>query len=121
VEVPKRFADERAAAIIEQRERELRAQGEKVQKTAAETLSAVAETMSASLHLAVRLIPYVPKGTRARLIKDVELSSEAKQELLRWADETPEMATGTLRDLLLDLTPPPARPAAPDDPKPHSL
>lgn len=111
VEVHKKLAGDRAAAMIERAQRELEREREQyveaTKKTTTDAVTATTkEAVSESARIAIEMtikamvpyvgvmasfLPFVPKSERLRIIKESKLPDERKTELLRMAEETREL------------------------------
>jgi hypothetical protein len=88
----KELVDKKAAAIVEDAEREFR---EKRTATV-EEIKRLSEQYGESLGMVLQLMPWVPKSHRALVIAQTKLPDPLKKGLADWAAGAPEWSAGGL-------------------------
>ena len=103
VDVHKRLADERAAALIERAERNFQEQRAQHGQLTKQMVGDAIVSLVPYSSIAIRFLPYVPKEERLRIINNSKLGDEFKAEMLKWAEETPYIQPGSLREAIMGV------------------
>jgi len=114
VQIHKRFADEKAQAIIEDERRKYEREKEETARRGKDAVAFLFEETQRYIGAIIDLMPYVPKETRQSVLKEMRVSEHIRRILTEVADRSPDWSQGfrslPLADIAraaLELPPPP--------------
>lgn len=101
VTVHKELADRKAAALVEEAERKFREERTALSSQTLEGVERMADLYGEAMSLALRFMPWVPKGHRPALIAGTKLTDHVKTGLTEMAESelVPDWSAGGFRGL----------------------